>query len=524
MSHQMKAVMQQSVIENGKRVTKNVIKSFHQVQRKMYHLPTIETIPLNDFPSNTTLNSNARIRTMIPRGSFPQGNCSHLSLRFDVTMNGSSGVVTDIFHFFQKLEIRAGGSSELLQTLYNDTMLFNYLLNVNKDQLKHSCETLGMDRKFVVGGRTDAMSAGQTKTFYLPLVNSIFSADLEWDKLDQDIILEFTVSSGSPVISGSGTITANAFVVIESREDHPGQKSSKHSMGSDVIHSHTYLDVVRVDKFNQTLTANNQFQLPTDSVIGSSPFVLINTAPAGTNENLKWYNSQDYIGDAGLVNFLTPNGEGILGNSHIRADFLRQEYMTKNMKHDLFQDKKGYLILPFCDDLQGASAGSHSGCYQFTQQKNNIMVQSAANRVNQVMTLNVTNNAVLTSGSFTIRVGNEVTQPLAYNASVSAVKTALENLKISQSYGITYTLSAALSSSATPTLTISSGNYNFQDGEISVESNSFTGSAVPTSITISTTTPYTPGVSGNVDISAYVFVYKNLYQNKARLTSALDVY
>ena len=521
-SHQMKGIVQQKVVENGKTVTKNVLRPFFQTQRKLYHLPTIEQIPLNDFPSNTTLNSNTRIRTMIPRGSFQ--NSSHLSLRFDATMNGSSATVTDIFHWFSKIEVRAGGSSELLQTLYNDTMLFNYLMNVNKDQFSHSAETLGFDRKMVLGSRTEAMSAGQTKTFYLPLVNSIFSADLEWDKIDQDIILEFTVSSGSPVISGSGTLTCQAFVVVESREPHPMQKDSKYAMGDNVVHSHTYLDVIRVDKFNQSLVANNQYLLPTDSVIGICPFALVNTSPGGTNENSKWFSSQDYLGNGGLVNMLSPNGEGILGNSHIRADYLREEFMSKNMKNDLLQEKRGYLVLPFTDDIQGASAGVQNGSYQFTQQKNNIMLQPSANRVNQVLTLNVTNNAVLTSGHFTIIIGKERTQPLAFNASVSTVKSALEALKISQAHNITYTLSASLSSSSSPTLTITSGNYSFQENEIAVESNSFTGSAVPTSITVSNTTAYVAGVSGNVDISVYFYVFKSLYQNRNRLTSALETY
>ena len=74
------------------------------------------------------------------------------------------------------LELRAGGSNELLCTMYNDTMLLQYLLQVNRDQFTNSAESLGFDRKVYLGGRSDSMSAAQTKTFYLPLVNSPFSA------------------------------------------------------------------------------------------------------------------------------------------------------------------------------------------------------------------------------------------------------------------------------------------------------------------------------------------------------------
>ena len=188
------------------------------------------------------------------------------------------------------------------------------------------------------------------------------------------------------------------------------------------------------------------------------------------------------------------------------------------------QDKKGYIGIPFSESWQGAASGQHVGCYNFNMQKNNILLQPANSRTNQVMTVTVTNAAVLTSGTYRFRVGNEYTSPLAYNASATNVKDALEALKISQAHNITYTLSGALSSSATPTLTITSGNYTFQDGEISVHSGAFTGSSVPTSITIATTTPYVAGVSGTVDISLYAFVYKTVYQNRNRITSSLDVY
>jgi hypothetical protein len=198
--------------------------------------------------------------------------------------------------------------------------------------------------------------------------------------------------------------------------------------------------------------------------------------------------------------------------------------MTKNMKNNLMQQKTGYLVLPFSDNLQASAGGVHSGCYQFQQQKNNIMLQPSASKVNQVMTLAVTNAAVLTSGSYRFRIGNEFTAPLAYNASVTDVKNAIEALKVCSSNGITVTLSGALSASASPTLNINSPCISFQDGEVSIDSHSFTGSSVPTSITISTTTPAVFGASGSVDISAFVFIYKSVYQNKNRLTSSIDMY
>lgn len=522
MSHQLKAVSTKKVIENGKQVTKNVVMPFHQVKKSL-HFPTIETIPLNDWPNSTTLNANSRIRTQIPRGSFPNGNCSNVSLRFDVTMNGSSGSVTDIYHFWNKIECRAGGSGELLQTIYPDVALYHYLLAVNDSQFSQSADSMGFDRKVYLGGRSDAMSAGQTKTFYMYLVNSIFSADLEWDKIDQDIILEFYVASGSPVISGSGSVTCTCSLVIESRE-HKHTPDAKKALGRDVIHAHTFLDCVQIARYNQSLVASTQYLLPLDSVIGDSPYMLVNIVPAGTSDNSHFWSSTDPIGRQGLVNLLSPNNEGLLGNANIQAQILRDEYMTKNMKNKLLQDKPGFLVVPFSDSWAQALTGVKNGVFCFKQEKNNLMLQPYANKVNQVMTITVGNAAVLTSGNWRLKFGQEFTPYFNYNDTAATIKAGIEGLKIMSSNGITVTVSAALSSSATPTITFNSPSYIFQDGEVMIESNGFTGSAVPTSLSVTTTTQGVQGVSGSYDIVVYVPVYKTVYQNKNKLTATLDQY
>ncbi len=520
MSHQMKTIVQKPIIENGKRVTKSVVAPFHQ-QRKSYHMPTIETIVLNDWPTNTTLSGNTRVRTQIPRGSFQY--CSHASLRLDVTVNTSSAQLTDIFHFFSKLEVRAGGSNELLQTIYGDSLLFQYLLAVNNRQFNHSSESLNFNSRIYQGGKTDTLSSGTTKSFYLPLINSIFSADLEWDKLQQDIILELYVSSGSPVISGSGTITCSAFLVIEGR-DHSKQADAKSTIG-EAVHSHTVLDVVQVAKYGQSMPSNTQYLLPLDSVVGSCPMILVNFASAGTNDNNKWWSSSDVLGRTGLVNLLSPNSEGLLGQAHVQVQILRDELMTKQMKNDLLQNKQGYLVVPFSENLAASSAGSHAnGCMQFNQQRLNLMFQPPNNKVNQVMTVVVDNAAVTTGGQYRFRIGSEYTSWLAYNATVATVKAAIEALKIISSNGITVTLSAALSASASATLTFSSPAYIFQENEISIDSNAETGSAVPTGVSISITTQAVSGTTGTYDISAYVYVYKTVYQNKGKITASVDLY
>ena len=164
---------------------------------------------------------------------------------------------------------------------------------------------------------TDSLPAGTVKTFYLPLVNSVFSADLEWDKIQQDIILEMYASFGSPVLSGSGTITANCSLVVENR-DHSKQADAKSTIG-DAVHSHTFLDVIQVAKYGQSMLANTQYLLALDSVIGASPMILCNFSAAGVNDNNKLWSSSDPLGRTGLVNLLSPNSEGILGQAHIQA-------------------------------------------------------------------------------------------------------------------------------------------------------------------------------------------------------------
>ena len=51
-----------------------------------------------------------------------------------------------------------------------------------------------------------------------------------------------------------------------------------------------------------------------------------------------------------------------------------------------------------------------------------------------------------------------------------------------------------------------------------------TGSAVPTGISIATTTPAVSGTTGQYDINAYAYVYKTVYQNKGKITASVDAY
>ena len=141
-----------------------------------------------------------------------------------------------------------------------------------------------------------------------------------------------------------------------------------------------------------------------------------------------------------------------------------------------------------------------------------------------MLTITVDNAAVLTGGQYRLRIGQEYTSWLAHNATVATVKTAIESLKIVNSNGITVNLSAALSASSSCTLTLNSPAYIFQDGEISVDSNAEKGSAVPTGVSIVTTTPGVSGSTGQYDINAYVYVYKTVYQNKGKITASVDVY
>jgi hypothetical protein len=514
----MKSISTKKVQEGGKVVSKQVVSNLHQTQAQ-YHLKTTQQIPLNDFPSSAgAVSSGARIRINVPRGSWRI--CEHATLRFEVTASSADATFAPVTHWFNRVDIRYSGSNELLQSLYSDTMLVNIITAMNDGQLKMMSEALNFDRKTQQLGYPDVHPQNERRTYLLPLIKSVFDSDIDWNACNNDLVIEFMCNN--PVLAGSGTMLVNqASLQIETRENHPSQKSVQEQYGNQVIYHNRYLDVIPVQKFAQTITAGSQYLLPLDSVRGECSHMVLNIRPSSTNDNVSWFASSDIFGrnPSSTINILSPTNEGLLSDSNIPVSYFMNEVNTKHFKTGVLSDKNGFsIVLPFCDSISASLHGQHNGCLSLKQDKNNLAIQAAVAKTNQVVTF--TAPAAITSGYVQFQFANgEVTEPVVYTSTVAQLKTSVENTKWAKSNGLTVTFNAQFDAGATVTMTINSPQTLIREDEIKFIGNVATGSNVQAGVTTALTTAGALGVTSTYDINLYCFCFKEVFQSGSSLRS-----
>lgn len=517
----VKSLSTKKVQENGKIVSKQVVSNLHQTQQ-LYHLKTTQNIPINDFTNTAgAVSSGSRIRVNIPRGSFKY--CDHATLRFEVTASGADATFAPVTHWFNRIDIRYSGDNSLLQSLYSDVMLFNIITALNDGQLKMMSDALNFDRKTQQLGYPDVHPINERRTYLLPLIKSVFDSDVNWQECQNDLIIEFQCNN--PVLSGSGNLMVNSCSLqIEAREHHTKQPSVQDQYKNQVVYHNKYLDVIPIQRFSQNLTSGTQYLLPLDSIRGQCSHMVLNIRPAGTNDNSSFFSSMDVFGrnPSSTINILSPSNEGLLSDSNIPVSYFVNEVNTKHFKNGVLADKTGFsLVLPFCDSISASLHGTHNGCLALKQEKNNLAIQCAVPKTNQVFTF--TAPASLTSGYLQFQVSGEITEPVIYNSTVAQLKASVEATKWAKSNGATVTFSAQFDAGTTVTMTVNSPQTLLREDEVKFCGNCASGANVQAGIVSSLTTVGSLGVSGSVDITLYCYMFKSIYQSGNSLKSVTEM-
>ena len=122
---------------------------------------------------------------------------------------------------------------------------------------------------------------------------------------------------------------------------------------------------------------------------------------------------------------------------------------------------KGMYVLPFCENIHKSMSGHINGFYQFYGQRSDICLTPSAAGVAEVQAVDLGITAA-DAGSYAFQVNGEVSDYLAYDATVAQMKTAFENMPSVKNLGLTSTFSA----------TAESGSFNItfdanRDGRVS---------------------------------------------------------
>jgi hypothetical protein len=226
------------------------------------YVNAISTYSFNGVPTNLFRNSGTPYQAVVRAGSV--AGIGHLVLEINFTLNSSDTTLAPVPHWFDRINFRVNGSNEILYTMYNDTIMFNILSYLTKSQLIGVAKNLNMDVSNGGVSYCNALKAGTSKKFYLPLIGSwINNLDYYFGNSQQDLILEIFPAS-TVVISGAGTVDCNGLqLLIENRNVTPNDSARLASINSSVVFSPNYLDVVPAHATSQSITVSATFSLAT---------------------------------------------------------------------------------------------------------------------------------------------------------------------------------------------------------------------------------------------------------------------
>lgn len=273
-----------------------------------------------------------------------------------------------------------------------------------------------------------------------------------------------------------------------------------------------------------TLTAGTETEIKLNKIRGHCPFLLV----AIRDQNYSATNSANHkfhaLGDGATLNVKSYDRELLSLGQDMPVEYLQNNVWLEHCNSDF--NKRNMYVIPFCRSVKEALKGQKSGYFPFDGSQQNVLhITPASAGVSQVQT--ITQSEAPTGGYFKLSFKGDVTDSLVYNATVGAVKTALEALPSFKNYPgkpLTVTLSAQLSAGATPTLTFDSTAIPPTDLVQVIAENSFAGAggAVNTATVISTEGKQ-GWTTGTYDLRVYAPVYQRIRKKHGMYAVSTDM-
>lgn len=363
-----KALVERKVRQDNKIKNVKLAKPIHQIQT-FSHVDITYTQMMKAVPTNLFRNSGAKFSATLEQKSFYK--LEDLVLKVQVTVQGADARLVGLPHWFNRIEIRAQNGSKHLNIIYADNLMFAFNM-LDDNQLPYVKKLANMDDNW---DPLPSITAGSTKTFYLPLLGSwIDTADLFFKNIEGDLIFDFYPESDIRM-SGTGTIDVNTMEFLVSTEqltDEDAKTQEKFNMqvGSEI----DYLDVTPVQFYNHSLTANSQTKLELDSLRGEFAFLLLLIKQTGASNANNGHFEYVSLGENAKIDVLDPGSKSILGSgTGIDEQYLRNYVFSKHFRTD-FSDKKSAYHIPFGGNSLKAFLGARDGSIWFDGSRNYLSI------------------------------------------------------------------------------------------------------------------------------------------------------
>lgn len=509
MSHSVSSVQ---IADGARMLTKKSVQPTYQLSGS-HDLNSYQTFDFASAPASHFANNGAKFVGLVQRSTF--GQADHIMIKVKVSVSGSASVLSPVYNFWERIDLRQSGSNDILQSWYADTLMANIYSLMSEQHLKPFLRNVnvdGDDDNFL--GFQSAIPAGQSKTFYLPLAGSFFTTlNANYSEAKSDLYFEFTPAS-SIVKSGGGTVTLNQLALIVETQSKPMSPAQR-----DYVFTTNYVDAVPVlrPSFN-VVAGDNSIEL--SSIQGKVSHLAMIIRPAGTQP--KDYHTMVSIGESGTIDLLNPSNQSILGTGQaLDTTLLRNEIIsTHHLQNSVFSTlHKPVYLIPITESIQGALKGKMSGIWQYKGDKDQVRFNVPSGAQNEIQTLATASGAVASSGHFRIAYKHNRTADLPYNATAGQIQTAINALPEFQKRSMTVTVANAFTANnGSVAVTIANPEAS---GSTEVDALEVLSSMDTYVVTTQTQSPVHALAPGLYDISLYAYVYKACSYLNGRFVSQL---
>jgi hypothetical protein len=330
--------------------------------------------------------------------------------------------------------------------------------------------------------------------------------------------------SNVPIVSGTGTVVLNSLdLILSSQLPSKIDQDTNARLASD--------GSVRAAKFisghnqtfpSQTLTAGNSHKIKLGSFEVECAYLLLAIRDIGATNTANGLQRAKSLNGA-TIDLLTPSSQSILGRgTAISIDFLKR-VVYPTLFPNAWVRKSNWYIVPFCDSVLAAIAGSQGhGYYTFEPNGASPYLEFGipAAAVSAVDTITLSANA---AGLYRLSYKGFDTPPLAHNANAAAIKAALEalpSMRDADGNPITVTASNAFSTHGGAGVTIAYASDNALNPDEQVTFTNLAGTAVHQQLVIRTTQgkeDWIDSATNNYDITSYAMLYRNVMAKHGRL-------
>lgn len=389
----------------------------------------------------------------IPHESYDSIKSMVVEIPISVATNRA--VLVAVPYFFTRIELWRMVDGQRIQTFYPETMMMN-LATLSAGQREDLFPALGLDSKTWWNRESDCLlQAGESKTFYLPLLGSIFDAahGIDISQWETDLEIRF-VFRASIRAENTGIITCGTCnLLIENEASSHADLFAQDKHLAKMTRKINFIDWIDSSTVGQTLTASTSSNFVLNQIQDVHvPFLLFGVRASQTSVvNHGQMNFLDF-GETATFDVLNVNGQSIIGGQALRAEFLKNVVMPAILPSDISRMTNLYVI-PWTDNIKATLGGQVSGAHHFEDNTYRLQITPSAATTQQVWTCG--NSATAASGGYSITVktplGTETTGRLAFDANGAVIADAIESLPVV--YGLpgrpTFAASASFAANGT---------------------------------------------------------------------------